>query len=72
MAIENIDLDLCNGCKVCVDACPVDVIRFDDGSQKPYIAYQGDCIWCFNCESYCPLDCITVMPSKSRRIPEPY
>ena len=24
------DLDLCNSCKTCVDACFIDVIRWDD------------------------------------------
>ncbi|MBI4329980.1 MAG: 4Fe-4S dicluster domain-containing protein [Chloroflexi bacterium] len=72
MAIEKIDMDLCNGCRVCVDACPVDVIRFDDGEKKPIIAYKDDCIWCFNCESVCPMDCIEIMPTKARHIPEPY
>ena len=72
MAIERIDLDLCNGCKVCVDVCPMDVIRFNEEEEKPYIAYQEDCIWCQLCESTCPLGCILVMPTKTRRQPAPY
>jgi NADPH-dependent glutamate synthase beta subunit-like oxidoreductase len=29
MSIEKIDTALCNGCKICVDSCPMDVIRMD-------------------------------------------
>ena len=29
MSIERIDQDLCNGCRLCVDACPMDCIRLD-------------------------------------------
>lgn len=29
MSIERIDTALCNGCRLCIDACPMDVIRLD-------------------------------------------
>lgn len=29
MTIEIVDLELCNGCGVCMDTCPLDVIRLD-------------------------------------------
>ncbi len=29
MSIERVDLDLCNGCRLCIDTCPMDVIRLD-------------------------------------------
>jgi NADPH-dependent glutamate synthase beta subunit-like oxidoreductase len=29
MSIDKIDLNLCNGCSICVDTCPCDVIRLD-------------------------------------------
>ena len=67
MAIEKIDLDCCNGCYTCVEACPVDVIRWDTKNEKPYIAYPEDCIWCYACEFHCPLTCIEVVPTKDRR-----
>ena len=67
MAIENIDLDCCTGCYICVEACPVDVIRWDTKNEKPYIAYPDDCIWCNACEFHCPFDCIVVKPTKDRR-----
>ena len=69
MAIKTINVDLCNGCKICVDVCSMDVIRFDEKTERPYIAYPEDCIWCFSCEAFCPLNCIEVIPTKVRRIP---
>lgn len=29
MSIERIDTDLCDGCGICVDTCPMDVVRLD-------------------------------------------
>ena len=29
MSIERIDPDLCNGCRLCIDTCPMDVFRLD-------------------------------------------
>ena len=29
MSIELVDRELCNGCGICVTACPLDVIRLD-------------------------------------------
>ena len=72
MAIEKIDEEKCSGCKTCVSVCPMDVIRFNEDEEKPYIAYQKDCIDCCACEAYCPLACILVMPTKEFHVPAPY
>jgi NAD-dependent dihydropyrimidine dehydrogenase PreA subunit len=44
--------DLCNGCGVCEDICPVDAIRLDEEG-KPYIKYD-ECWYCGSCEKDCP------------------
>jgi NAD-dependent dihydropyrimidine dehydrogenase PreA subunit len=54
----NIDLDNCVGCKSCMNACFVDVIRWDEANEKPIIAYPEDCVWCLACELACPEQCI--------------
>ncbi len=67
-----IDKDMCNACKMCVDACFVDVFRWDDKEERPIAAYKEDCVWCFACEMACPVQCIKVVPTGRRRIPAPY
>ena len=57
-----INKDACTGCKTCVKACFVDVLRWDKVKKKPIPAYQQDCVWCFTCEINCPAQCINVIP----------
>lgn len=58
--IRNIDEQRCSGCRICVDACPEDVLRFDEGKKKAYAAYPDDCIGCCVCGWFCPKKCIDV------------
>ena len=64
MTIQRIDPELCNGCGICVNSCPVDVIRMDKGSQKAVIKYPEECMCCDYCELDCPLDAIYVSPER--------
>ncbi|MBW2031463.1 MAG: ferredoxin family protein [Deltaproteobacteria bacterium] len=68
MPIENINSDLCNGCKICVDGCPMDVIRFDEEANKAYVKYAEDCVACYNCELNCPTEAIYVSPQRGRPV----
>lgn len=72
MGIEKIDRELCNGCGICVDDCPTDVIRFDEESQKAYIAYENDCGVCFLCSDDCPTAAIKVTSLTPRKLILPY
>lgn len=67
MSIERIDVDLCTGCGLCVDACPMDVIRMDEKGEKAVIKYPQDCMLCLYCESDCPVNAIYVSPVLTER-----
>lgn len=69
MGIKKIDLELCNGCGLCVKYCPTDVLRMDEERKKAYICYIRDCQSCLLCEIECPQAAITVMPVFERRMP---
>ena len=72
MGIRKIDYELCEGCGTCVDECPMDVIRMDENTGKPFIKYLRDCQACFLCEIDCPTEAIFVSPDRERRVPLPW
>lgn len=57
--------DLCiadKGCTVCVDVCPLDVLRIGDaadGRKTAYMKYD-ECWYCMPCEADCPTGAVTV------------
>ncbi|OGO24685.1 MAG: hypothetical protein A2144_06325 [Chloroflexi bacterium RBG_16_50_9] len=58
-----IDLSKCTGCKTCVNACFLDVIRWNETDEQPIVAYPEDCVWCLACEDSCTEQCIEVIPN---------
>lgn len=62
MAIERIDSELCNGCGVCVNICPMDVFRMEKRSKKAVIKYPEDCMLCELCVFDCPVNAIWLSP----------
>jgi ferredoxin len=62
MAIERIDPGLCNGCGICVNSCPADVIRMDPKSKKAVIGFPQDCVVCCWCIAECPQDAVFISP----------
>ena len=72
MAIKKNDERLCIGCALCVASCPMDVIRMESKKNKAYVAYQQDCMVCFNCERDCPTDAIYVSPDRAKPVPLPW
>lgn len=59
------DESKCIGCKICYQACFVDVIRWNEENKKPEFKYVEDCEHCYYCEVKCPKGCITVIPDYS-------
>ncbi|WP_138469235.1 ferredoxin family protein [Poseidonocella sp. HB161398] len=50
------------GCTVCVDVCPLDVLRIKelaDGTKTAYMKYD-ECWYCMPCEADCPTGAVTV------------
>ncbi|MCL2371945.1 MAG: DUF362 domain-containing protein [Defluviitaleaceae bacterium] len=47
----------CNGCAVCKEACPVDIIKIAEN--KATLDYK-DCIRCYCCQELCPRRAITI------------
>jgi len=64
MSIEKIDSTLCIGCGICVESCPVDVVRLDIRTRKAEIRYPQECTLCAICEINCAQSAIYVGPRK--------
>ena len=47
------------GCTVCVDVCPLDVLRIDEAKSTAFMRYD-ECWYCLPCEVDCPTGAITV------------
>ncbi|MDD4353795.1 MAG: 4Fe-4S binding protein [Candidatus Nanoarchaeia archaeon] len=54
MAVK-IDINKCNGCQSCIDVCPVDAIKIEDGKA----VVNDDCMECGACISQCPTEAIS-------------
>ena len=47
------------GCTVCVDVCPLDVLRISELTGKAYMKYD-ECWYCMPCEADCPTGAVSV------------
>ena len=72
MAIKGVDEELCNGCGICVQNCPMDVFRMDDKTDKGYVAYPEDCMVCYICEIDCPERAIILTPETTEKMVFPF
>ncbi|MCX8168677.1 MAG: hydrogenase iron-sulfur subunit [Candidatus Methanomethylicia archaeon] len=57
--------ELCNGCSICIDKCPLGAISISEGK-----AFVNDtlCVGCGSCISYCPLSAIELKHYTEKQI----
>jgi len=58
MALPVIDTLLCDGCRACVDICPVSVYAMEN--EKAVVVAAEDCTACQACVPACHQDCIVI------------
>ena len=59
-AVAFIDENLCIGCTLCIQACPVDAIA--GAAKQMHTIIASECTGCELCVAPCPVDCISMVP----------
>jgi len=57
-----IDEQVCIGCTLCIQACPVDAIL--GAAKQMHTVIEPECTGCELCIPPCPVDCISMVPLK--------
>jgi len=61
-----VDWDLCEGCGICLEICPVHLYEWMETSghptseKKAFPARESECVQCYTCETQCPAQAIRV------------
>ncbi len=63
--VAYIDEDLCIGCTLCIQACPVDAIV--GAAKQMHTILPSLCTGCDLCVAPCPVDCIVMYPVSDER-----
>ena len=62
-----VDWDICTGCGVCLEVCPLQVYEWVETSghptseKKAFPAREPDCVQCYKCETQCPTQAIRIV-----------
>ena len=59
-SVAFIDENLCIGCTLCFQACPVDAIA--GAAKQMHTIIASECTGCELCVAPCPVDCISMVP----------
>ncbi len=59
-SVAVIDENLCIGCTLCIQACPVDAIL--GAAKQMHTVIESECTGCELCVAPCPVDCIAMVP----------
>jgi len=59
-AVAFIDENICIGCTLCFQACPVDAIA--GAAKQMHTIIASECTGCELCVAPCPVDCISMVP----------
>jgi len=58
--VAQIDEQLCIGCTLCIQACPVDAIL--GAAKQMHTVIRDECTGCEKCMEPCPVECIKMVP----------
>ena len=64
--VVEIDEQVCIGCTLCIQACPVDAIL--GAAKQMHTVIEDECTGCELCVPPCPVDCIDMVPIKENVI----
>lgn len=56
-----IDLKKCDGCAICDENCPGDIIVMDADTELPAVKYREECWHCGVCRLDCPCQAIQIV-----------
>jgi electron transport complex protein RnfB len=59
-SVAVIDENICIGCTLCIQACPVDAIL--GAARQMHTVIAAECTGCELCVAPCPVDCISMVP----------
>ncbi|MDR3705842.1 MAG: nitroreductase family protein [Paludibacteraceae bacterium] len=68
MSLLSVDQEKCIKCGICVQACPVSIVEFDNGKSFPFVKSGNEkrCIVCGHCEAICPEFALIYNPPESQ------